>query len=202
MKKEEEKERINLKNVKPAGWSRAEKATEKTKTQSVPASPAKNEKPIKIRGLPSSLLNLHCSLLSNTLFSPHIYFQHTSTQYTRVQHHFSQYSSFQHLSSQNPRHSTSKKKKQYPGEWESCQLDRQALERDLSSQKRALLRPLFKTSSVDSRPAEDPRNFPKDAGVITWMCNTGRDLKVRNHLSEARDAFPEIRIVEMGTPDF
>lgn len=38
---------------------------------------------------------------------------------------------------------------------------------------------------------EDPRNFPRAAKVITWICNTRMDLKVWDHLSKVRDAFPD-----------
>lgn len=40
-----------------------------------------------------------------------------------------------------------------------CAIDRQALERDPSSQKKVLLRPLFKCTSVDGKSTEDIRNF-------------------------------------------
>lgn len=74
------------------------------------------------------------------------------------------------------------------------------LERNFSPQRRTLLGPLFKTILLDGRSVDDNRNFPKAAGVITTIQNIRRDLRVWDHLSEVRDAFPEIQIVERESP--
>lgn len=57
-----------------------------------------------------------------------------------------------------------------------------ALVRGFSSQKKALLRLLFKMTSVDGESVEDPRYFPKAPGVITWIRDTGRGLNGWHHL--------------------
>lgn len=81
----------------------------------------------------------------------------------------------------------------------SCYVDNRIMEKYISNQKRALLKPLLKMASIDGRAIEGPQNFPK--AVITWIRNTGRNLTVWDHSHEAKDAFPEIRMVEMGVPD-
>lgn len=48
---------------------------------------------------------------------------------------------------------------------------------------------------------EDPRNFPNASGVITWIRNARRGAIVWDQLCEAKDAFPTVRMVEMGTSD-
>lgn len=45
--------------------------------------------------------------------------------------------------------SSKKKEQRHPRGEDMCHVDRQALEKDFSSQKKALLRPLFKLTSVD-----------------------------------------------------
>lgn len=59
-----------------------------------------------------------------------------------------------------------------------CQVDRKALERNLFLRRKALLRPLFKCTSIDFPSMEDPRNFPQVPGVITLIRNAGGKLKV------------------------
>lgn len=51
-----------------------------------------------------------------------------------------------------------------------CQINRQFLERDLSSQWKALLRPLF--TPVDFPSTEDPKNIPEVLEVITLIRNS------------------------------
>lgn len=75
------------------------------------------------------------------------------------------------------------------------------MEKNISKQQKALLGLLFKITMVDGKSTEDPCNFPKAAGFITCMGDTGSYLKCRYHLFEARAAFPDIRMFEMGTPD-
>lgn len=48
---------------------------------------------------------------------------------------------------------------------------------------------------------ENPRNFLKAVGVMTWIHNIGRDLKVWDNLSEVKDAFLEIRMMEIATTE-
>lgn len=79
-------------------------------------------------------------------------------------------------------------------------LVRQALEWDLSSQRKSLLRYLFKCSTVNSKSTEDPRNFPDDPGRITLLRNTGENLKVWDHLADAKDAFHNIRMAQIESP--
>lgn len=50
-----------------------------------------------------------------------------------------------------------------------CQVDRNSLEKDLSSQWKAFLRPLFKST-------DDPRNFPQVPAVITLIRRVGGNL--------------------------
>lgn len=71
-----------------------------------------------------------------------------------------------------------------------CCIDRQALERDLSSQRKALLRPFFKCASVDAKSKEDSRNFPNAPRVVTLIRNTGGNLKAWDQLAGNKDAFP------------
>lgn len=56
-------------------------------------------------------------------------------------------------------------------------MDREIIERDLSSKRKVLLMPLLKY-------------FPSTKGVITLIRNTRGNLKVSNHLVDAKDAFP------------
>lgn len=76
-------------------------------------------------------------------------------------------------------------------------MDRQALERDLFFQRKALLRPLFKCLTVDDKCTEDPRNFPNASGVITLIKNTRGNLKAWNHLAGAKNAYPNIRMTQI-----
>lgn len=79
-------------------------------------------------------------------------------------------------------------------------MDRKALDRDQSSQK-TILRPLFKYTSMDSKSMEDTRNFPKAPGVTTLIRNMRGNLKVCDHLAEARDTFPNIKMTKLGSPE-
>lgn len=49
------------------------------------------------------------------------------------------------------------------------------------------MKPLLKVSTVDGQSVEDTRNFPKVYGLIAWIRNSGRDLKIWDHLSESKD---------------
>lgn len=84
------------------------------------------------------------------------------------------------LSSPSPPTSKRKRKKHFPREERICQV----LERELFTQKKALLRPLFKLTSVVGKFTEEPRNFFQAAGVITLKRNTvGGNLRVWNNLT-------------------
>lgn len=48
-------------------------------------------------------------------------------------------------------------------------MDRQVLERDIYTQKEALLKHLFNVISVEGKSAEDPRNSPQGLGEITQI---------------------------------
>lgn len=61
--------------------------------------------------------------------------------------------------------------------------------------KKALLKPLFECTSMDRKSTEDPRKFPKALRVITLVRNTGSNLKVLDYQTEAKSAFPNIRMV-------
>lgn len=58
------------------------------------------------------------------------------------------------------------RKKNIFQEGKICQIHRQDLD------------PLFKVTSVDGNSVEDLRNFPKEPGVISWIMDTGRDLRI------------------------
>lgn len=51
--------------------------------------------------------------------------------------------------------------------------------------------------TVDDKLVEDPRNFPHAPGVITLVRDTGGYRKVWIHLSEAKKAYPKIRVVQL-----
>lgn len=76
-------------------------------------------------------------------------------------------------------------------------MDREALERDLSSRRKALLRHLLKCTSVDRKSTDEPRNFPRVPGVITLIRNTRGNLKVWEHLAGAKDVFPKLRMAQI-----
>lgn len=77
-------------------------------------------------------------------------------------------------------------------------MNRQALEKDHSFQRKALLRPHFKCTSVDGNSTKDTRNFPNAPGVIR---NTGGNLKMWSHLVGAKDAILKIQMVQIETPE-
>lgn len=78
-------------------------------------------------------------------------------------------------------------------------VDRQDMERDLSTQRKALMAPLFKITSVDGKSVEESLNFPKAPGGISCISDTGNYLKVWTHLFEAKEAFLEIRMAQTVT---
>lgn len=53
---------------------------------------------------------------------------------------------------------------------------------------------------MDGKSIEDPRNFPNAPGVTTCVRDTGTYLKVWGHLTEAKETFPNMRMVEMNSP--
>lgn len=77
------------------------------------------------------------------------------------------------------------------------------LEKNLSTQKKALLGLLSKMTTVDGKSMEDPRTFSKIPGIITSIRDTGwgGNLKVWNQLFEAKDLVPEIQMFELGSSD-
>lgn len=89
----------------------------------------------------------------------------------------------------------SRKKKDnnhFPQMDEICKVNRREVDKDLFTQKKALLGPLFKITSINGKSVEDPRNFSKALGMITCVRNMGNYLKVCSHLFEANDVFPEL----------
>lgn len=60
-----------------------------------------------------------------------------------------------------------KNKKTFPKGDKLCLVDKKAAERDLSYQRKAHLRTLFKCTSVDRMSAYDPRNFSTAPGVFS-----------------------------------
>lgn len=75
------------------------------------------------------------------------------------------------------------------------------MERDLSTQKKALMAPLFKITSVNRKSVEESLNFLKASGGISYIRDTGNYLKVWTHLFEAKEAFLEIRMAQKVTPE-
>lgn len=69
------------------------------------------------------------------------------------------------------------KQKPFRGGGGICQVGRKALEKDLSSQRKALLRPFIKCTSVNLLSTEDPRNFLQAPGVITLIWSLDGKLK-------------------------
>lgn len=81
--------------------------------------------------------------------------------------------------------SQGKKERTFPKGNKICVVDRQALKRDLSSQRRALLRPPFKCTAVDRRSMKDPRNLSDALEIITPIRNTGGNL---DYLARAKNS--------------
>lgn len=94
-------------------------------------------------------------------------------------------------------HILKKRKKTVPKRGKLYTIVRKTLKKDLSSQMKALLRLLFKCTSVDGKSMEDPLNFPKIPGEITLIRNMGGNLKVFGYLVEAKSAFLYIRMVQI-----
>lgn len=80
-------------------------------------------------------------------------------------------------------------------------MDRQVLEKDRSTQKRALLGFLFKVVSVEGESMEDPRSISNAPGVIMYLGDEGGSLKGLSHVFERKDAFSEICVVKVGSPE-
>lgn len=83
--------------------------------------------------------------------------------------------------SPNPSQNKKDRKKKQPLRGKMCCVDRKALESDLSSQRKTLLKPLFKYTSVHVPSTEDPGNFPNAPGLINLIRSTGEKLKVWDH---------------------
>lgn len=72
------------------------------------------------------------------------------------------------------------------------------MERELFAQKKALLRPLFKLTSIVGKFTKEPRNFFQAAGVITLKRNTaGGNLRMWDNLTRAKDSFPNIKMAQI-----
>lgn len=54
-------------------------------------------------------------------------------------------------------------------------------------------------TSVESKSIEYHRNFPQAPGVVTCIRDTGEYLKMSCHLYEAKDAFSNARVFEVGS---
>lgn len=80
----------------------------------------------------------------------------------------------------------SPKKKSLPNGEKICVIDKQTFVRDLSAQRKVLLRPQFKCTDIDGKSTEDFRNFPQNPRVITLIHNMEGNLKV---------SFPNIRML-------
>lgn len=127
-----------------------------------PTSPAKKQEAATPRSLPSSSLKVLLSLLHNTPppNAPLPNITAADENSTLPSTPLPNNSTPRNTPTPNTsRHSSSHKK--YPRGGKSFQVDRQALERDISSL--ALLRPLFKTSSI-VRSVENPSIFQRLRG--------------------------------------
>lgn len=60
---------------------------------------------------------------------------------------------------------------------------------------------LFKLASVDGISVEDHNNFPNAPRVISCIRDTRKYFRMWSHIFEAKDAFPDIRIAQLGTPE-
>lgn len=152
LKREREDEEKVSKKERRVGGGRTEKALDRTKFLFVP-----NQ-------------NIWKSYIKEPSFSPY-FLQQTSSQHTSSQHtSFRLYFSQHRASQQLP------KKQDIPYRAKIC------FGTGHYSQKKSLLRRLFKMTSVNGKSVEDPRNFPKEPGHITWFRETGRVLKAWDHL--------------------
>lgn len=92
-----------------------------------------------------------------------------------------------------PRPSRKKKdNNNFPQMDEICKVNRREVDKDLSTQKKALLGSLFKITFINGKSMEDSCNFHKALGMITCIRDMGIYLKVCSHLFEANDVFPEL----------
>lgn len=108
------------------------------------------------------------------------------------------------LASSSSTHTTHPKHKNslFPKEDDICFIHRLAHQRDLSSQRKPHLGPLFKFASIDGKSTEDPKNFPKAPGVITLISNSGHKLKVWDFLAASKKSSPNIRMAQFESPKF
>lgn len=90
-----------------------------------------------------------------------------------------------------------KKKRIFPKGERICVVDHEVLKRDLSPQRKTHLRPLFKCTSTDRNPTENPRNFPGVFGVITFFRKTRGNLKVWQHLAGVKNAFQKFWMAQI-----
>lgn len=101
----------------------------------------------------------------------------------------------------HPHHARAGKKgreRRKRGRFSRQKVDTKELKKSLSVQKKSFLDLLFKLSTVDGKSVEDPNNDP---GVISCIRDTGSYLKVWAHVFKAKDAFPDIRMAQLDTPD-
>lgn len=168
-----------------SGRSRVERSMDRTRRRSFPASPIRHTVSPKDRSLPSSPTRTPSP--SPSISSP------------------SSVSTPPHTSTSSPPHPSrekkKKKKKLFEGPETICQVDKEEYTKVLSKHKRPLLKVLYKINKVDGKTTEDPRNFPKAPGVITCVRDTGSFLKVWSHLFEAKEPFPNIRMLEIDDPE-
>lgn len=122
---------------KKSGRSRTGRTREYPKYQSAPVSPKEDPNAYKAKCLPTSPTKVTLSPSTIQALSP------VST------------------------HTTPRKRNHSSRERLSVKWTERPLERDLSSQRKPLLKPLFKCTSLDYKPTEDPRNFLKTPGVTT-----------------------------------
>lgn len=134
-------------------WSRGNKATDKTRSLSVPTSQKETVGITKARSLP-------CYPSRAPFPSP------TTSSLMSI----STPPSHVHFFPSPPLQRKKKKKKLFPG------LDTKWTEKNLkmhlSNQKKFLLGLFFKMTTVDGKSLEDPGTFPNAAGVTTCLRNT------------------------------
>lgn len=104
-----------------------------------------------------------------------------------------------HLSTSTPPHPSKEKKEKET--FPPNKVDRRDVEKDLCTQKKTLLCPLFKIIFDDEKSVEGLCNFPKAPVVISCIRDPGNYLKVWDPPAEAKDALAELRMVQMGTQE-
>lgn len=74
-------------------------------------------------------------------------------------------------------------------------LHRHVPEKDLSSQGMALLRPLFKSTSIDGKMMNNPRNFDNEPWIIILK-------NAWDFIAASKDSFPKLRMALIESPVF